>query len=207
MAVGLENNIQTYLESDEVSTRLLVEIELDKDTVYRFIADDSISEVEIDGKIYQSASISRGAREENADNSIESISLTLSNKWQEWAAIMANQGNTFLGKKCVLLEWFPDFPDDPPVVMYNGVLDDIKMSASTFSLKVVRVLGDYEQTSPLMTYDVNCQYVFKDNRCRYAGNEFYSCGKTLTECKLRNNVLNFGGFPSVPKEFLINKGE
>lgn len=203
MTVGIQEDIATYLESDEIETRLLVVIEYDESTTYRFIADDSIESIEICGETYLSTAITRGSREENADNSIESIELTLSNHWQEWAAVVANHGNEFLGKTCTLMEWFPDFPDEEPVIMYQGILDDIKMSASQFDMSVVRVLGDYDQEAPLMTYDVNCQYIFKDARCKYSDTEYYSCGKTLADCMQRKNVLNFGGCPSVPLETLI----
>lgn len=205
MTVGIKEEVAKYLETDEIQTRLLVVIEYDEYNTYRFIADDSIESVEIDGNVYQSAPIVRGTREENSDNSIESISLELSNRWQEWAAIVANHGNEFLGKKCTLYEWFPDYPDELPVAMYTGILDDIKMNANTFNVTVVRVLGDYDQEAPLMTYDVNCQFVFKDSRCQYSGLEYYSCGKTLNDCIQRGNVLHFGGYPSVPREYLVNK--
>lgn len=205
MTVGIKEEISEYLSQDEIETKLLIVIEFDEDTTYRFIADDTIDEQVINGETYLSASIVRGSREENADNSIDSIELTLSNKWQEWAAVLANRGNEFLGKKCSLMEWFPDYPDDEPVVMYEGILDDVKMTASEFRVTVVRVLGDYEQEAPLMTFDVNCQWVFKDCRCGYSGDTYYTCGKTLADCMQRKNVLNFGGYPSVPKEYLINK--
>ena len=203
MTVGIKQDIEEYLKKDEVLTRLLVVIEYDNDNIYRFIADDTEESVEIGGNTYLSAPIIRGTREENADNSIDSIDLTLSNHWQEWAAIVANHGNEFLGKKCTLMEWFPDFPEEMPVVMYEGILDDLKMSPAQFEMRVVRVLGDYEQEAPLMTYDVNCQWVFKDKRCQYKGDIYYSCGKTLADCMQRENVLNFGGYPSVRREIVI----
>ena len=203
MTVGIKEEISEYLSQDEIETKLLIVIEFDKDTTYRFIADDTIDEQVINGETYLSASIVRGSREENADNSIDSIELTLSNKWQEWAAVLANHGNEFLGKKCSLMEWFPDYPEDEPVVMYEGVLDDVKMTATEFRVTVVRILGDYEQEAPLMTFDINCQWVFKDKRCAYSGDVYYTCGKTLADCIQRGNVLNFGGYPSVPKEYII----
>lgn len=202
MTVGIKEDIAEYLHTEEVMTRLLVVITYDEETIYRFIADDTVETVVIGGKEYHSAPIVRGTREENADNSIDSINLTLSNRWQEWAAIVANHGNEFLGKNCKLMEWFPDFPDDEPVIMYEGILDDLKMTPNNFDMTVVRVLGDYEQEAPLMRFDINCQWVFRDNRCRYNGDIYYSCGKTLGDCMARDNVLNFGGFPSVPKEFI-----
>lgn len=202
MTVGIKEEISEYLSQDEIETKLLIVIEFDEDTTYRFIADDTLDEQIINGETYLSASIVRGSREENADNSIDSIELTLSNKWQEWAAVLANHGNEFLGKKCSLMEWFPDYPEDEPVVMYEGVLDDVKMTATEFRVTVVRVLGDYEQEAPLMTFDVNCQWIFKDKRCGYNGDVYYTCGKTLADCMQRKNVLNFGGYPSVPKEYI-----
>lgn len=206
MTVGIKKDIDEYLNTNEIMTRLLVVIEYDEDNIYRFIADDTEDNVVIAGETYLSAPIERGVREENADNSIDSISLTLSNKWQEWAAVVANHGNEFLGKHCKLMEWFPEYPEDEPVVMYEGILDDIKMTPTSFEMTVVRILGDYEQEAPLMTYDVNCQWVFRDSRCGYKGDIYYTCGKTLGDCIQRGNVLNFGGCPSVPAEFLINKG-
>ena len=77
MTVGIKNEIAEYLETDEIQTRLLVVIWYDEDNIYRFIADDSVESIEIDGNVYQSAPIVRGTREENSDNSIESISLEL----------------------------------------------------------------------------------------------------------------------------------
>lgn len=203
MTVGFGENVAEYLEAEEIETRLLIAIEYDEETTYRFIADDSIDTIDILGETYLSTSVTRGSREENADNSIESIDITLSNHWQEWAAVVANHGNEFLGKKCTLMEWFPAFPDEEPVIMYQGVLDDIKMTASQFDMRVVRVLGDYEQEAPLMTYDVNCQYIFKDERCKYSGVEYYTCGKTLPDCMQRKNTINFGGSPSCALETLI----
>ena len=203
MTVGIKEEISEYLSQDEIETKLLIVIEFDEDTTYRFIADDTIDEQVINGETYLSASIVRGSREENADNSIDSIELTLSNKWQEWAAVLANHGNEFLGKKCSLMEWFPDYPEDEPVVMYEGILDDVKMTATEFRVTVVRVLGDYEQEAPLMTFDVNCQWIFKDKRCAYNGDVYYTCCKTLADCIQRGNILNYGGCPSVPLEYLI----
>lgn len=202
MSIGIPDQIERYLKEPEITTRLLVVVEYNDETVYRFIVDESVEEVEIGGEIYQSASITRSDREENSDMSIETLSLTLSNHWQGWAAILANQGNNFINKPCKLYEWLPDFPDEPPLLIYEGVLDNISMTASTFDVKVVRSLGDYQQDSPNMTFDPNCQYQFKDERCGYVG-AYFDCGKTLEDCINRHNEEHFGGHPSVPRETVI----
>lgn len=202
MSIGITEQIERYLADPEISTRLLVVIEYSEDNIYRFIVDESIEEIEIGGETYLSAAITRSDREENSDMSIETLTLTMSNHWQGWAAILANQGNNFINKPCKIYEWMPEFPEEAPILIYDGVLDNINMTASTFEVKVVRSLGDYQQESPNMTFDPNCQFQFKDERCRYVG-EYFECGKTLVDCINRHNEERFGGHPSVPRETVI----
>lgn len=202
MSIGITEQIERYLADPEISTRLLVVIEYSEDNIYRFIVDESIEEIEIGGETYLSAAITRSDREENSDMSIETLTLTMSNHWQGWAAILANQGNNFINKPCKIYEWMPEFPEEAPILIYDGVLDNINMTASTFEVKVVRSLGDYQQESPNMTFDPNCQFQFKDERCRYVG-KYFECGKTLADCINRHNEERFGGHPSVPRETVI----
>lgn len=203
MSVGIKNNIASYLANEEVDAKLLVVIDIGTE-VFRFIADETYGSVDIGEQTYISASISIGAREENSDNSLESLDITLSNKWQEWAAIVANKGNTFLGKSCRLYQWFPDYPNELPVEIYNGILDEIKMTPNEFNAVIVRTLGDYDQQAPLMLFQVNCQFVFKSPQCGYSGVDV-NCEKSAHDCWKKGNIERFGGFPSVPEEFLINK--
>lgn len=205
MSVGINNAIANYLAGEQVNSKLLVVIKLSETEIYRFIADDDVESVDINGETYMATPITIGTREENSDNSLENLDITLSNKRQVWAAIAANRGNAFLGKTCTLYQWFPEYPDEPPVKMYTGILNEIKMTMNEFKATITRVLGDYEQQAPLMTFQVNCQYVFKGDKCKYSGTKYTTCGKTVDECMARGNILRFGGFPSVPEEFLINK--
>lgn len=198
----LSSTIEDYLSDSEISTRLLLEIRLSNAT-YRFIVDDAVESQTIKGIEWLGANISLGSRDESTDTTINSLSITLSNKYQEWAAIMANRGKDFLGAYAILYYWFPDYPNEEPIAMLEGVIDDLKMSANSFELRLNRVLGDYDQQSPNMTFDPNCQYSFKDARCKYSGTAYTTCGKTMTECKARGNISNFGGHPSVPRELVI----
>lgn len=202
MSIGIPEQIERYLADPEITTRLLVVIEYSDENIYRFIVDESVDEVIINGETYLSAAITRSDREENSDMSIETLTLTMSNHWQGWAAILANQGNNFINKPCKIYEWMPEFPEEKPMLIYDGVLDNINMTASTFEVKVVRSMGDYQQESPNMTFDPNCQFQFKDERCRYVG-KYFECGKTLADCMNRHNEERFGGHPSVPRETVI----
>lgn len=202
MSIGIPEQVERYLADPEITTRLLVVIEYSDENIYRFIVDESVDEVIINGETYLSAAITRSDREENSDMSIETLTLTMSNHWQGWAAILANQGNNFINKPCKIYEWMPEFPEEKPILIYDGVLDNINMTASTFEVKVVRSMGDYQQESPNMTFDPNCQFQFKDERCRYVG-AYFECGKTLADCMNRHNEERFGGHPSVPRETVI----
>lgn len=202
MSIGIPEQVERYLADPEITTRLLVVIEYSDENIYRFIVDESVDEVIINGETYLSAAITRSDREENSDMSIETLTLTMSNHWQGWAAILANQGNNFINKPCKIYEWMPEFPEEKPILIYDGVLDNINMTASTFEVKVVRSMGDYQQESPNMTFDPNCQFQFKDERCRYVGG-YFECGKTLADCMNRHNEERFGGHPSVPRETVI----
>lgn len=44
-----------------------------------------------------------------------------------------------------------------------------------------------------------CQWKFKGTECKYAGSDT-TCNHTIDDCRTKSNVLNFGGFPSIPTQ-------
>lgn len=89
-----------------------------------------------------------------------------------------------------------------PVNIFEGFINNIKLTETEFSFDVERILGGYSTLSPNTTYDVNCQWAFKDSRCGYSGEED-TCDKTFSSCQARNNESRFGGYPSIPAELVI----
>ncbi len=89
---------------------------------------------------------------------------------------------------------------DDPVLLFEGLINNIQLTAVAFSFDVERVLGGYSTISPNSTYDVNCQWKFKDERCQYSG-EANPCDKTWTTCRIQER---FGGYPSIPKQMVIS---
>jgi len=85
---------------------------------------------------------------------------------------------------------------DSPVLLFDGLINNIQLSQYYCGFDVERPLYSYSTVSPNMTYDINCQFKFKDSRCQYAGAES-KCDKTLTRCQALSNVTRFGGYPSV----------
>lgn len=85
---------------------------------------------------------------------------------------------------------------DDPVLLFEGSINNLQMSQTYCAFSVERPLYSYTTVSPNMTYDVNCQFKFKDGRCQYSGTET-KCDKTLARCQALGNVTRFGGYPSI----------
>lgn len=108
-------------------------------------------------------------------------------------------GNTVSDGSCV---WTCRTPIiDEPIEIISGKISNIKGDGKTFSFDIVNDLGNYSTVSPRITYDVSCPWIFKDSTyCKYSGSETV-CNKTMSRCKELSNVLNFGGFPNIPKNW------
>jgi len=89
---------------------------------------------------------------------------------------------------------------DDPILLFEGFINSVQLTAVTFTFDVERVLGGYSTQSPNTSYDVNCQWKFKDERCQYSGLE-QPCDKTWGTCHIKER---FGGYPSIPKEMVIS---
>jgi hypothetical protein len=210
---NMSQNIEDLFKSSEVSSRLLLTMVVSEIETIRLLANDSMPYIDIsshnlDGKFagqrYTTASI-KVSDIESSNDSLEKITLRLSNVWQEWAAKFAALGPFIYNKDCYIHEYVLDYPEEPPILLFSGKADEPKMDIGTFEITLQRSLGDYNSKSPNMTYDQPCQYrKFKDERCKYTGAE-EKCDRSITRCIELGNVVNFGGHPSVPREMRIFK--
>lgn len=91
---------------------------------------------------------------------------------------------------------------DNAITIFDGYINNVQLTETEFTFDVERVLGGYSTQSPNTTYDVNCQWIFKDKRCQYSGAEMF-CDKTYSSCQARGNETRFGGYPSIPSELVI----
>jgi phage-related protein len=193
--------INLALQEEELSFRKLIVVELDpldESKIYRFVANDN-QNVTVDGKLYYAAEIEITPMETATDGKVEKLTVGLSNKAQNWAAIFAANGTIINANKLLYIyEWYPDFPNQLPVEIYRGVMDAPRMTISNFEVDVQRSKVDFEQESPLMTYEPPCQWKFKTWRCGYSGSAI-RCDYSLYTCLKYGNVLNFGGHPFVAK--------
>ena len=230
MSKPISTVVQNAIQQEEVSTRLLMELYLNvsdipsvtlntvsdyfsiegDNLVFRFVANDTQDliipvecyDINYRGKKYVNTELTRGNIDTATDGQVEKTNIKMSNKLQEWAAIFASLGNIMNNRRCILLEYFPDFPEEPPINIFDGAVNGVKMTPAQFEWELKRSVVDFDAESPNMTYDVSCQWKFRDFHCKYSGLSI-KCDKTLGACNSFSNVLNFGGHPSVPREMVI----
>lgn len=203
MSKNLSNDQKNEIAKAELKTRVLVTIELD-DQPLRILENDTVQLLNIGGNDYIADMVTRSDIETAMSGTVEKVNITISNVWQDISSLIATEGDTLTNRKCKLEEVIFDGDTttiiDDPILLFEGVINNIQLSAVAFSFDVERVLGGYSLVSPNTTYDVNCQWKFKDGRCQYSGSE-NSCDKTLTTCRIKER---FGGYPSIPKQMVIS---
>jgi len=232
MSKGLSGNQITGIGKNQVKTRILLTITLNNTAqdIIRIIENDVLTSYEYNGETYLAAMVKRGSIESRMEGGPQKVNIQISNINQAYSTIIANQGDVLTNSRCVieevifyqdkdlleleddsqlllengnylLLEEY-DLVIDSPINIFEGFINNIRLTETEFSFDVERILGGYFTQSPNTTYDVNCQWAFKDERCQYSGEET-TCDKTFSSCQTRSNEARFGGYPSIPSELVI----
>lgn len=205
MSKNLTDNQIAEIAKHELKTRILVTIFLD-DVTLRILENDTVQLINIDGNDYIAGMVARSEIETAMGGTLEKVNITISNVWQDISSIIANEGDTLTNRKCkveeIIFSGDTSTIIDDPVLLFEGVINNIQLTAVAFSFDVERILGGYSTISPNTTYDVSCQWRFKDARCQYSGSE-NPCDKTFNTCRIKER---FGGYPSVPKRMVARSG-
>jgi len=183
-----------------VKTRRLITINLK--TPFRILENDSTGSIVINAKKYYTKLVQTSAVKGSVDGNSESVDVVLSDISQDFALLIANDGDVLTNTKCKIEQVI--FNGDTndivgvPIPLFDGLINKVQLSQTYCAFSVERQLYSYSTVSPNMTYDVNCQFKFRgiDGRCGYVGAET-KCDKTLPRCQALGNVKNFGGYPSV----------
>lgn len=202
MSKDMSAALEAAAQESEIITRMLVTIYAPDNVTYRFVANADTEITMPNGDLYLPANITRGEIETSTDGDKEAINLTMSNKWQEWAAYVANNGPRLKGCVCVIEDVFLDHLEEGAVWRFKGKLDKLSMTISDFTCNVTRDTVDYSVSGPDMDYGPTCQFAFGDSRCR-STNSNGPCDQTLTSCETLGNATRFQGHPSVPREMVI----
>jgi hypothetical protein len=200
-------------------------------TVIRILENDTLASLSHGGVTFVGAMVKRGQIESHIEGGPQKVNIRISNIGQGFSALVADQGDVLTNSDCLIEEliYVPpgydlieqdgssdiillenggylmldnDYIVGDSVGLFEGKINNVKLTESEFSFDVERILGGYSTQSPNTTYDVNCQWGFKDSRCQYSGVET-TCDKTLTSCQGYSNETRFGGYPSIPAELVI----
>lgn len=198
MGKNLTANQKAEIAKSTLKTRLLVTIELD--LPFRILENDSVGSIDIGGNTYHSKLIQTSAIQGSLDGNSEKMDIIISDISQDFAGLIADKGDVLTNTTCkveqVIFSGDSNNSIDNPILLFEGLINNLKLSQTYCAFTVERPLYSYSIVSPNMTYDVNCQFKFKDGRCLYSGSET-KCDKTLARCQALGNVTRFGGYPSV----------
>lgn len=166
MGKNLTPNQKAEVAKSTLKTRRLITIELP--VPFRILENDSVGSITVGGNIYYTRLVETIGVEESLDGSSEKIDIAISDIAQEFAGLIADNGDVLTNTKCkieqIIFEGDSNTIIDNPVMLFEGYIDDLQLSQEYCSFVVERELCSSSAVSPNMTYDVNCQFKFKDER-------------------------------------------
>lgn len=199
MGRDLTNEQKTQIANPTLKTRFLITVELDSGP-FRILQNDSLPSMVVDNNTYYTKLIQTSGVETSLDGNSEKMDIVISDISRDFAGLIANNGDVLTNRTCKVEQIIFDGDTSTivgnPVLLFEGLINNLQLSQYYCAFSVERPLYSYSTVSPNMTYDINCQFKFKDSRCLYSGTET-KCDKTLARCQALNNVTRFGGYPSV----------
>lgn len=232
MSKGLTTAQQAEIAKQEVKTRILLTLTLrdSGSTIIRILENDTLADLSYGGNSFIGAMVKRGQIESHIEGGPQKVNIKISNIGQQFSNLVASEGDILTNSDCLIEEviYIPpghhqrlledgdarlledgsyrlienDSIIGDSVNLFEGRINNVALSETEFSFDVERILGGYSTQSPNTTYDVSCQWGFKDERCQYSGGES-SCDKALATCQGYGNETRFGGYPSIPAELVI----
>lgn len=180
---------------------------------------DSNFDVKFDGITYLKFPCKYSPADQNSDGSISKASIVVANVARDLMYYIEKYNglrNCRISIKTVYEnaldeKYFPQ-PDGSVIVEPNEGnntayiedeynIDTYSANEQTIAFQLDPII-DLEIRIPRRRYMVDgCYWKYKDAKtCKYPVNGALAgttCGKTLAECRLRNNAENFGGFPGI----------
>jgi lambda family phage minor tail protein L len=134
---------------------------------------------------------------DNAQGSINAVKVTLGNVSRLIQSYLMVYD--LRGLKVTIKLVFADKLDDTDAYIEDVYYIDSYQANQQDA--IFELTGKFDVLSlnlPGRTYSRNyCSWKFKSEECGYTGPET-ECNKTLQRCRVLNNTLRFGGFPSIP---------
>lgn len=193
---------------DYVIPRRLLKIEPKQGDNILILDNDTLASLTYSGDTYLGAPLEMSERKADDNNECGDVTVTISNAGLAISNLISTYGDVVTGCTCSLYRvWlntstYAILADPAAELEVYGKANNFKLDDETASINIEPMYPGYDISIPAMTYGVGCQWKFKDCNCRYTGAQV-NCDHTLTTCKRYNNVENYGGFPSLPKEMII----
>jgi len=153
--------------------------------------------VTYDGQEYIRYPIKHETIEENTNGQIDTIRLTLSNVSRDIQLYLETYD--LRAKKISIKQvWADQLADTDAYLEYVYYIDNYSADQINVQFSLTSRFDVMDVTLPSRVYSRNfCGWIFSGTECGYSGAEA-TCDKTKTRCKVLNNFIGFGGFPSVP---------
>lgn len=158
--------------------------------------------VVFNSETYTKFPISHEAVTDNAKGEIDTVIVRLSNVSRAIQYYLETYD--WRGKKVTITQVFLDqLADADAKIAYTFYIDNYKCSDLDVEFSLTTRFDFIDLQLPLGTYNRNyCRWKFKGTECAYSGAEA-TCNKTKQDCRdNKNNVLRYGGFPSIPQRKL-----
>ncbi len=215
------------IELYEVDMRSLQNRQGEQGEIYRFYAgtNERYQDIVWQGQTYKAYPIKAGGFELNGNGPSNRPTLTVSNLLGLITGI-AVDFNEAVGavvrRRQVYLHYLDavNFREGNPqadptqelVSLYIiEQLSSLKQDVATFTLALPTETDNAYLPARMMMADT-CAWIYRSAECGYTGGSVADekdmptsdpkkdkCSRCLTGCKMRNNTLNFGGFPSINK--------
>jgi len=161
------------------------------------------ADVTFDGQVYTKFPITHEAISDNTQGEIDQVNLRISNVSRAIQAYL--EANDWRGKKVTITAVFLDaLADADDAIVHTFFIDNYTSDEKDVNVVLTTKFDVLDIQLPLGAYNRNyCRWKFKSSECGYAGSESV-CNKTKQDCRdNKNNVVRFGGFPSIPQRRLF----
>ncbi|MCA9400388.1 MAG: DUF2163 domain-containing protein [Candidatus Omnitrophica bacterium] len=155
------------------------------------------SNVTFNGDVYTAFPITHEFIAESGNQEIPQIKVRASNVSRYVQAYLEQYD--FRGKRVdIILVWANQLSNPDVKIVDTFYIDSYTANEQDVEFTLTSKFDVLDVPLPSGKYlRTHCRWVFKSTQCAYAGAEG-SCNRTFQRCQELNNVVRFGGFPSIP---------
>lgn len=153
--------------------------------------------ITFDGETYNKFPITFQSIEENTQNALKHIRITICNVSRLIQSYLEDY-DLWDKKVVVRIVWANQLADADAKIDFTFYIDSYSANEEDVEFVCATKADIIDRQLPAECYLPMCRYKeFKGDQCGYAGAET-ECNRTPQRCKELDNYARFGGFPSIP---------